>query len=384
MRFVKIRRSRPSGLGLPRSPSPALPPRGGPSAGRRSLGRGGVARMGPGGARGGPAGPAGRAGGRAAGARAGVRRVFLRHDALEEDVVLACEGLATVGEVGEEAGRALGALGVRVPAEGFRDLRRKADHRRLEPRQLVADQLEDSAVVLVDYTGARAPPPPHVKVRHPKLNSNILVWVPLFDLAGASLEQVRLRAERMMQRSDPALRISGLVRPSASENPGNEQSPRTQAPLPLVRPWEESLRPGDTVVATPGKTLPSPRTRPRRKRRDSVVFANPDGQGGGGSFAEPCPGGGGGDATSPFGEDDQIDGDLSLGSTPRDLQHHVDNPLHETLRSGEKVRVSGDGDVTEFMSKLPGGSWAVFSGDATPLGQGKSFSEVHAIEMSPR
>ena len=125
-------------------------------------------------------------------------------------------------EVGEEAGRALGALGVRVPAEGFRDLRRKADHRRLEPRQLVADQLEDSAVVLVDYTGARAPPPPHVKVRHPKLNSNILVWVPLFDLAGASLEQVRLRAERMMQRSDPALRISGLVRPSASENPGNE------------------------------------------------------------------------------------------------------------------------------------------------------------------
>ena len=134
--------------------------------------------MGPGGARGGPAGPAGRAGGRAAGARAGVRRVFLRHDALEEDVVLACEGLATVGEVGEEAGRALGALGVRVPAEGFRDLRRKADHRRLEPRQLVADQLEDSAVVLVDYTGARAPPaaprqgpPPEAQLEHPRLGA---------------------------------------------------------------------------------------------------------------------------------------------------------------------------------------------------------------------
>ena len=87
---------------------------------------------------------------------------------------------------------------------------------------------------------------------------------------------------------------------------------------------------------------------------------------------------------SPFGEDDQIDGDLTPGSTPRDLQFHIDNPLHETLRSGEKVRVSGDGDVTEFMSKLPGGNWAVFSGDATPLGQGKSFGEVHAIEMSPR
>jgi len=307
--------------------------------------------------------------------------VFLRHDALEEDVVLACEGLATVGEVSEEAGRALGALGVRVPAEGFRELRRKADNLRLEPRQLVADKLEDSAVVLVDYTGERGPQPPHVKVRHPKLNSNILVWVPLFDLAGASLEQVRLRAERMMQRSDPALRISGLVLPSASENQEN-QSPRTQAPLPLVRPWEESLRPGDTVLATPGKCLPSPRTRPRRKRRDSVVFANPDGQGGG-SFAEPSPRGGG-DAMSPFGEDDQIDGDLTPGSTPRDLQFHIDNPLHETLRSGEKVRVSGDGDVTEFMSKLPGGNWAVFSGDATPLGQGKSFGEVHAIEMSPR
>lgn len=323
------------------------------------------------GGRGGPAGPAGRA--------AGVRRVFLRHDALEEDVVLACEGLATVREVGEEAARALAALGVRVPAGGFRDLRRKADGLRLEPRQLVADWLEDSAVVLVDYTGERAPPPPHMKVRHPKLNSNILVWVPLFDLTGAPLEQVRLRAEKMMQRSDPALLISGLVRPSASED-NRGDSPRTQAPLPLGRPWEESLRPGDTVLATPGKCIPSPRTRPRRKRRDSVVFANPDGHG---SSIE-ASGPGSRDAPT-FGEDDEvIDGDLSAASTPRDMHFHVDNPLHQVQRSSEKVRVSADGDVTEFMSKLPGGSWAVFSGDATPLGQGKSFSEVRAIELSPR
>ena len=340
--------------------------------------------MGPGGARGGPAGPAGRAGGRAAGARAGVRRVFLRHDALEEDVVLACEGLATVGEVGEEAGRALGALGVRVPAEGFRDLRRKADHRRLEPRQLVADQLEDSAVVLVDYTVARAPPPPHVKVRHPKLNSNILVWVPLFDLAGLP------RAGPPPRRADDA-----AVRPRPAHlGPGpalgvgepGERAVPAHAGAPAARP----ALGGEPAAGGhgPGHAGQDPPLAAHPPAAEAAglggFFANPDGQGGGGSFAEPCPGGGGGDATSPFGEDDQIDGDLSLGSTPRDLQHHVDNPLHETLRSGEKVRVSGNGDVTEFMSKLLEGSWAVFSGDATPLGQGKSFSEVHAIEMSPR
>ena len=205
--------------------------------------------------------------------RRAVRRVYVRHNSLNEDLFVPTGEAITVGELRIEATKRLQTLGVDL-ADGLKvfniqcmietslslSLKRTYDaillwfifyclkqdlHRKrgeaIPDSVLIDEALKDGEVVEAYSAGSsRGSIKDHVLVQHPALRDKVSLWVPADSCT--TVDDLIHEAQSILRRTgDNRLCISELVVQSSGEV------------LPRERRWKELIESGELLRATHGK-----------------------------------------------------------------------------------------------------------------------------------
>ena len=177
--------------------------------------------------------------------------------------------METVRELREEISVRLKEMGVPLPVDGVKELRRKEDlQRKLKMSEKVQDVLKDAEVVLADFSGrsgAVSSSVPHLMISHPDLPSGVSLFLRLDGIRDGTVAEVADAAQKLLRINDSRIGISGLKTGEFDEEA-----------LPPNEAWRTHCSPGDLLYAVPDEadvrgmakdSMPMPTS-----RRDSQIF----------------------------------------------------------------------------------------------------------------
>ena len=141
-----------------------------------------------------------------------VRRVYIRHPSLKDDLFVPTENAIRVGDLRLVATRRLAALGAVDLREGLRPLHRKRGAA-IDDDALIDEKLTDGEVLEAYSAGIGDTPPvrEHVLVSHAALRDGVRIWVPAGDCTTVG-ELVKASQNILRQTGDRRLCVSGLAR----------------------------------------------------------------------------------------------------------------------------------------------------------------------------
>lgn len=141
-----------------------------------------------------------------------VRRVYIRHPSLKDDLFVPTEKAIRVGELRVVATKRLAALGAVDMREGLRPLYKKRGAA-IDDDALIDEKLRDGEV-LEAYSagiGDTAPVHEHVLVSHAALRDGVRLWVPAGNCR-TFRDLVKASQKILRQTGDRRLCVSGLAR----------------------------------------------------------------------------------------------------------------------------------------------------------------------------